>query len=192
MREVDIRRELHARIRHEHRAAPDTVVVEELGLCKGVARVDLAAVNGSLHGYEIKSERDTFERLPGQTRVYSQALDFVTLVIASNHGAAAPDAIPRWWGIIHAEEKDGRINLRRVRRARRNPAVDPVAVAQLLWRGEVLEELERIDAVTGFRSKPRALLWQRLTSTLSPKQLGDVVRRRLKTRRGWRDFGPSR
>ena len=33
--------------------------VEELGVCRGRVRVDVAVVNGTLHGYEIKSDRDS-------------------------------------------------------------------------------------------------------------------------------------
>jgi hypothetical protein len=187
MREIDIRRGLHARIRYEHRAEPDTVIVEELGLCKGVARIDMAAVNGILHGYEIKSAQDTFGRLASQAAIYSQALDFITLVVAPNHSAKASEAIPSWWGILQANSKDGVVTFRCVRRPKRNPSVNVEAVAQLLWRDEVLEELEHVDQAAGLRSKPRATLWRRLADVLPPDRLGDVVRHRLKTRQGWRE-----
>jgi len=58
MREIDIRRALLADVRQRHRDEPDTLIREELGVCQGIARVDLAVVNGSVHGYEIKSEQD--------------------------------------------------------------------------------------------------------------------------------------
>ena len=64
---------------------PQTLIVEELGIRQGAARVDVAVVNGSLHGYEIKSARDTLERLPKQSELYSSVFDTITLVTAENH-----------------------------------------------------------------------------------------------------------
>jgi hypothetical protein len=192
MREVDIRHNLYERIRREHRTEPDTVIVEELGLCKGIARVDMAAVNGNLHGYEIKSARDSFGRLPLQTAVYSQALDFVTLVVAPNHSAKAAQAIPEWWGILRVEERRGKVVFTVVRQPQRNPKVNAEAVAQLLWRDEVLDELERLNAADGVRSKPRGVLWHRLATVLAPEQVGAVVRHRLTIRQRWRRDSASR
>ena len=73
MRDIDIRR----RLRADERLHPwdsNTRIVEELGLCQGVARVDLAVVNGTIHGYEIKSERDTLTRLSGQAEIYNHII----------------------------------------------------------------------------------------------------------------------
>lgn len=75
-------------------AGEGSVVVEELGLCRGRVRVDLAVVNGSLHGYEIKSDRDSLDRLAGQADVYSKVLDQVTLVVGERHLAHAMDRVP--------------------------------------------------------------------------------------------------
>src|SRR4051812_45593489 len=80
MRDYDIRQELRQRLRKEHEGDPETLVIEELGLCQGQVRADIAVINGFMHGYEIKSERDTLERLPRQREVYEQCFDAVTLV----------------------------------------------------------------------------------------------------------------
>ena len=39
------------------------LLIHELGVCAGLARVDIALVNGSLHGFEIKSE--ALKSVPG-------------------------------------------------------------------------------------------------------------------------------
>ena len=96
---MDVREALHAKVLLAHRDDPHTLVVDELGLCEGEARVDIAVVNGFIHGFEIKSERDTLERLPHQVEVYSLVLDRVTLVVAENHAAHAMEVIPDWWGV---------------------------------------------------------------------------------------------
>lgn len=64
MRPCD-RRSSHVSARHAER-----LVVEELGLFHGASRVDLAVVGRSLHGYEIKSDRDSLDRLEQQAADY--------------------------------------------------------------------------------------------------------------------------
>src|SRR5579859_7106317 len=115
MRDIDIRQTLMNEMCRLHQGDSETLIVEELGLCQGMARVDVAVVNGSLHGYEIKSERDTLFRLPGQRDVYNRALDFVTIIAASAHVEKIHEMIPRWWGIWKAAQKGTEVQLQKVR-----------------------------------------------------------------------------
>lgn len=186
VRDVDIRRRLHEEVRRLHATEVGTLFVDELGLCQGVARIDLAVINGSLHGYEIKSECDTLDRLPGQRDVYSRALDFVTIVTSAKHAKKIRGSVPQWWGIWAAGSSATGITLRQVRRPRQNPSVDARAVVELLWREEVLEELEARELARGVRSKPRHELWTRLADSVPLPELCAVVRDRLKQRRCWR------
>jgi hypothetical protein len=186
MRDIDIRRKLRVDKRL-HFGEPDTRVVEELGLCQGIARVDLAVVNGTIHGYEIKSDSDTLARLPAQVEIYSRALDFVTIVTAPSHVSKIRKIVPKWWGIWTTVSDHNGIRLEVSREHRQNPKVDPFSVAQLLWREEALEALENEGLVSGVRSKPRKELWLRLASELPPEKLGHIVRDSLKRRRSdWR------
>jgi hypothetical protein len=186
MRDIDIRRKLLFD-RRLHFGDSDTRIIEELGLCQGIARVDIAVVNGSIHGYEIKSDRDTLVRLPGQVTVYSRALDFATVVTSPSHVDKVRKVIPPWWGIWTAVEGEGGPLLKESRKPRRNPAVVPFALAQLLWREEALQALEDQGLATGIRSKPREEMWRRLASDLPLDKLGCIVRDRLRGRRAdWR------
>jgi hypothetical protein len=190
MREIDIRQALIERL---DSGEPDTRIVEELGLCQGTARVDLAVVNGSIHGYEIKSERDTLVRLPGQIGIYNRALDLVTIVTAPNHAAKISKIVPPWWGIwITVQDTDGP-RLEGVREPERNTETSPFAIAQLLWREEALQALIDRGLAKGVRSKPREDLWRRLVSELTLEELGDIVRQRIRCRGGgWRSLAPVR
>ena len=182
MRDIDIRRALRTEKRL-HYGEPDTRVVEELGLCQGIARVDIAVVNGSIHGYEIKSEHDTLARLAGQIEIYNQALDFVTIVTAPAHGdKVIVGTVPNWWGVWIAELVDGRTRFDVVREARKNKDVVPFAMAQLLWRAEALLALEERSLAEGVRSRPRKELWYRLVSELPFEELSAIVRETLKLR----------
>jgi hypothetical protein len=69
----------------QHLGEPDTVIFEELGVQHGLSRIDLAVVNGELHGFEFKSDKDTLARLPEQAESYGRVFDRVTLVVGESH-----------------------------------------------------------------------------------------------------------
>jgi hypothetical protein len=186
MRDLDIRRALRSEMERWHREELDTLVLDELGLCEGAVRVDLAVVNGILHGYEIKSERDTLARLQGQAVAYSRSLDRVTIVVGPRHLDRVAAQVPLWWGLMLAEWTLAGIALYEARAPSDNPGVDPYAQAQLLWRDEVLDVLATRELDAGVRSKPRRELWRRLANELLPHEVGEAVRERLKSREGWR------
>jgi len=186
MRDVDIRRCLRAEMDRRHQADPGALILDEVGLCQGSARIDLAVVNGTIHGYEIKSEKDTLARLPAQSAIYTRALDFVTVVGSANHIAKLKEQVPHWWGLWSACPSKQGLTLKQIRKARLNPSIDLIAVAALLWREEALEELERRGLAKGLRSKPRQELWSKLANSLTQDELRLTVRERLKSRTRWR------
>lgn len=185
MRDLDVRRVLHKSLRKAH-DEPDTLVLDEFGLCQGAVRIDVAVVNGELQGYEIKSAKDTLQRLPAQAKHYSQVLDRVTLVVAENHMEAL-DIIPEWWGVkVASMGKRGAVHVKSLRRTRKNPSIDSYSLAQLLWKDECLDILSRLGKVRGLKSKPRKVVWEALTESLSLDELRDTVRQTLKSRSDWR------
>lgn len=187
MRDRDVRQALHTKVLHEHRDALDTLVLDEFGVRHGASRVDVVVVNGFLHGYEIKSDTDTLARLPSQIATYNEVFDRVTLVVGSKHAEKASFEIPDWWGIrVATEGARGGISFNVTRKAKKNPRINPVAVAELLWRDEVIEELQELGITGAVLRKPRAVLYQHLAESLGIDELRDTVRRRLKQRKSWR------
>lgn len=186
-RDIDIRASLHSVLRKEHKNEPDTLILDELGLCQGDARIDVAVVNGAINGYEIKSESDTLERLPRQTDAYNRVFDTVTILTASRFIEGIEDIIPEWWGITKAEmDADGIVHFFPYRTPHQNPSIDPIALAQLLWREEALSVLKERGLHKGLLSKPRQVLWSALAEQLELRDLQDEVRKRLKARSRWR------
>lgn len=190
MRDADVRSSLHRWLNDHHRGELSTTrILDELDIA-GQVRVDTVVLNGSFAGFEIKSASDTLRRLPRQVEVYSQVLDYATLVVARNHSAKARDLLPSWWGVIEATSRPDGVALRSVRKARRNATIDPMTLCTLLWRQEVLAELELHDAAKGVRGKPNWVLWERLAETVDSETLRDAVRERLKARSEWRAGTP--
>ena len=191
MRDGDIRPVLLDRLRILYGADPTTIIVEELGLHCGTVRADVAVINGCLKGYEIKSAKDTLERLNRQSDGYGKVFDTVTLVLGESHLEQAQQVVPNWWGIevAHATGPSAGVFLTSFRTESANPGIDPLAVAQLLWREEVLAILSAGSPSGILSKKPRSYLWQALIDFLPLEQLKHVVRDALKSRTRWRVGG---
>ncbi|MBN8226696.1 sce7726 family protein [Corallococcus macrosporus] len=186
MRDFDVRQALTASLKAAHAGEPGTLIREELGLEHGQVFVDVAVINGELHGYELKSERDTLARLPRQVEAYSAVLDRATLVVSTRHVEQAIGLVPAWWGIkTAATQRDGSVKLRHLRKARRNPQQQMPAMVRLLWRDEALSLLESLGAAKGLRSNPRKMLYERVVELLPAEALRAEVRRLLKVREDW-------
>lgn len=183
-----IRATLKKKLELSYRGDSDTKIIEELGVAHGAARVDVAVVNGAIHGYELKSDLDTLYRLPEQMRLYNLVLDQVTLIVGKNHLHEAFKIVPDWWGITIAKTRKSnkKIVFCNIREAEQNPNQDGLAIARLLWRQEALDILEDINQVRGVRSKPRETIYKRLTESLDNETLKARVREHLRTRVNWR------
>lgn len=182
LRDAEVRPALRSLLRLEHADEEDSVFIEELGFCGGRVRIDLAVVNGRLHGYEIKSDRDTLERLDRQLDIYNRILDRATLVVGERHVDQARALLPAWWGLLRVEARPEGPRFTVIRRGRRNRQRDARALAELLWRDEALALLERQDAAKGVRSKPRYAVWDRLCEHFTLEEISAEVRNCLKTR----------
>ncbi|MEQ5776308.1 sce7726 family protein [Thalassospira sp. NFXS8] len=187
MRDIDVRQALERQVLRDHNADPNTLVVHELGVLGGASRVDIAVVNGSLHGIEIKSDKDTLGRLSEQSRAYSRIFDKVTIVCGERHFEKVEECVPAWWGIkVAVSGPRGGIEFSQERFPKLNRSQEPEALASLLWKDEALDVLEKHGVAKGVRSKNKAAIYRRLAECLSVDILRDAVRDRLKTRVGWR------
>lgn len=185
LRDIDIRAALWRHLRDEH-TAPDTLIVDELGIACSTARVDVAMLNGSFSGFEIKSDVDSLSRLASQANTYDGVFDYITLVTGPRHFTAARAVVPKHWGLIRARASaDGPV-LRPVRQPKYNRHVDPMTLAMMLWRDELVEELKSRDAYRGLSSRPKGALWERLVAVTPVDELRTVVRERIKARGHWR------
>lgn len=185
-----IRSALTEILRKRHAQDKELRIIEELGVRHGNVRIDIAVVNGIMHGYEIKSDRDTLERLPEQMREFNTVFDQLTLVVGKQHLYHAIHMVPDWWGITIAKvNSKGRVIFNIIREPEENKSQDKVSIARLLWREEALRILEEYDQARGVRSKPREFVYQRLADVLEADILKERVRKILLVpREDWR-FG---
>lgn len=185
MRAGEILCAVEARLRREHRRRR-TVYRREWSICVGATRVDIAAINGSITGCEVKSAQDNFGRLESQMRLYSAVLDTAVLVVEGNVAAAhAEGIIPDWWGLWSASKKTNGVGLEFVRAPAPNPAPDALSIAQLLWRDEAYDVLDRRGLSMGLRKATRWRLWEALADQLPLLVLQREARAAIKARQGW-------
>lgn len=186
MRDRDVRRALLDLLQDQHRGDAGTIILEEMGIWAGTARIDVAVVNGELTGFELKSERDTLARLPDQAEIYGLVFDRVYLVTTEKHLRKANVIIPSWWGsLVVRPHIDGSLDITERRKGRLNPKIDPRILAKLLWREEALFILNKHGLDAGFRSKSAGVLHDRLAERLDITTLRNSVRRALKERSSW-------
>lgn len=186
-----IRHALREKLTALHSNDPRLRIIDEMGIKHGAARIDMAVINGVLHGYEIKSDRDTLLRLPEQMNVYNSVFDQVTLVVGKSHLFDAINIVPDWWGIEIAKiDHNDVVIFSCIRKAQDNPMQDSISIARLLWREEALEILESRGEATGLRSKPRRLIYEKLACVLDKNTLSEKVRGVLFSRPDWRLDAP--
>lgn len=178
----EIRSELRALLQELHSVDEETVLLEELGICQGRARIDLAVVNGVIHGYEIKSDRDNLRRLRKQVGIYNKVVDKATLVVGCAHLSESLALVPDWWGVMQVEARAGEVHFETVRRACVNPQVEVRSLVELLWRDAAISLLDQKDATWGVRSKPRRMVWDRICEQFEKHEIATAVRNQLRFR----------
>lgn len=127
------------RAAHQYFKTTCNHLVDELKVCGGQARIDLAVLsNDTIHGVELKSDGDRLHRLPHQMMVYSRAMHRVTIISGFKHMYDVLEMVPRWWGVLSAEYNDsGAVIIDTVRDGQQNPSVDKCALLQFLNKSQL-------------------------------------------------------
>lgn len=185
VRDRDVRLAVLRALSAEHGADTNTRIVEEMGIWSGTVRIDVAVINGRLSGFELKSNRDTLDRLPSQVELYSRVFDHVFLVAGEKHATRALDLIPAWWGLTVATCTSCGIALEPVRKSDLNPSPDLTLLAKLLWKDEALAILDARGLAKGWRSKSASAIHSHLAAELPHEDLSAEVRAVLKARKQW-------
>jgi hypothetical protein len=187
MTEHDVREALHDTVITQlYYEDPVTRVIDEFVLEQGKHRVDVAAINGELHAFEIKSANDTLDRLTEQQESYNKIFDRITIVVDERHVAEATKIVQPWWGLTAVSCRDGKPFLDKIWEPRPNFKQDAYALCQLLWREEAFCVLESNRLSAGMRHQTRKLMWQKLARELPLERIKEAVRRKLKYRQNWR------
>jgi hypothetical protein len=187
MHDSDIRQILLKSLSQRYSKSKNTMLVEELGLFQGDARIDIAVINGSLHGYEIKSDRDNFSRVSSQLQAYSKIFDYLTFVVGATHMSKAQKILPSWCGLSVVEKVAGELKIKKIRKPKKNDLIDANSLVQLIWKDEALNVLRELGSHKGLSKAIRTTIWSRLVEQVSLPKLKKIIRHTLLSRQYWRD-----
>ena len=181
-RDPDIRSVLMCELGKEFSNPSHDLILEEFG-CKTV-RIDVAVVNGSLHGFEIKSDSDSLIRLGAQVDQYGRIFDFMTLICGRKLFSAARKVVPDWWGLRLARIENGAVTLAEIRRPKQNRFQDKAALARMLWKDEALRCLRRKGYKNVTSKNSAQEIWDEAAKRLEVRTLADEARFAIKARGG--------
>jgi hypothetical protein len=187
LRDKDVRAAIHRHLVPILIGGAPSRVLDEFSLCNGESRIDVAIINGKLHGVEIKSDADSLERLDRQIETYGRVFDTVTIVCGHNHLLAVQHRVPEWWGIYCATaDQVENVRLVKIKSGTFNDMVDAHSVVQFLWKKEIVLLLEAAGCGKGASRKPCRGLWPELAAAYPLENLKAAVREVLRNRDDWR------
>ena len=134
--------------------------LQEIEIDKTRADV-LMVLEDSLVGLEIKSDADTFARLPQQIPCYDRYFDRNYIVIGVSHLGSVKERVPAHWGIITAEIFRGEYEFCMLRDAVPNPKLRINTRLMLLWKSE-LAHLQEFYGLPAYKQKSKAFIRKKL------------------------------
>ena len=184
MKDFQIRQILHETELAKFHRDGVSKVVDEMKLPAAQARIDVAIINGSFHGYEIKGASDTLIRLPNQIQAYSYVFDYLTIVTEEKYCEKIIEIVPEWVGVSVCKDT-GRKKISVKQKALSNPDKNKFYIAKLLWHDELVTVLSELKIP--FKKKYRNwILCEILAQNLDIVTLSDIVREKIKKRTDWR------
>ncbi|MCR5795571.1 MAG: sce7726 family protein [Solobacterium sp.] len=147
--------------------------LEELTV--GRARADIVMVTpNALYGIEIKSDADTYTRLPAQVRNYNKFFDYNFIAAGSTHAHHAAEHVPEHWGIISMEVVDGKADFYIVRLPRRNPKCALKNKLSILWRPE-LAEIQQRNGMFRYRERSKKFVQEKILEKIEAERLHEEI-----------------
>ena len=157
---------------------PGGVRIDELPT--GTTRADVVHITEYfMHGYEVKGDGDTLQRVANQLRCYAEVYDFVTFIVTEKHLPKLLPLLPEWVGVLLASAE----GLRPYRAAAYNATVERAPLARLLLLDEVKQYLLALGLVGVSTLRLREVSQFLRTTQLVPLSgLAQYVRQRLMAR----------
>lgn len=162
-------------------------VFQEFGIMEGSVIADIVTIDmfdGTISGYEIKSDDDNFRRFPKQMDAYSKVFDFNHLIIGSRLSRQVNEncECPSGWGIEIAHEAE----LETIRHSARNMSASVYELVRLIWRNEAYALLKRHGLGKRMSAASRGRMWAVLCERVDTCVLRSEILRTITERKGWK------
>lgn len=141
--DIDVRNLVLSELNSLYSDRNDTKIINEMGLIHGKSRIDIAVINETLHGYELKSESDSLRRLGRQVEYYSKIFERMTLIIDRKFLEPANTLIPKWWGISVLNSDYSKTV--QIRKGRKIKTRDYNSLLAILWKKELDGLVDYLD-----------------------------------------------
>lgn len=158
----------------------NTKIINELGIDYGSSRVDIAVVNGIIHGYEIKSDVDTLNRLPRQISYYDKLFQRMTIVSTGKYYEQIMQMVPSWWGIKIVSKDNLRLITKRKGRYRNQQ--DKEILLKLLWKKDLEDLVDYVNLPKFYKKYRKNKLLNIFMQEVDLKTAQDFVYSTLKKR----------
>ncbi len=148
----------------------------------GTTRADVVHITEHfMHGYEVKGDGDTLQRVQNQLRCYAEVYDFVTFVVTEKHLPRLLPLLPEWVGVLVAPAGGGGLHAHRA--AGYNATVQHAPLAALLWVEEIKQYLLARGLAGASTLRQREIAqFLRTSHTVPLSHLARYVRERLMAR----------
>lgn len=148
-------------------------IIEEKQM--GKSRADIMMVlPDMIAGIEIKSDADTYERLKRQVRDYDKYFDRNIIVVGSTHALRVREHVPENWGIISAEEENGKFDFYIVREPALNLKRKIKLKMSFLWRTELADILSK-NGMCRYTGKSKAFVSDRIIEKVPEEVLNRQI-----------------
>ena len=143
------------------------------------ARADIVMItDGSITGIEIKSDADSYARLPNQVKTYDKFFDKNIIVVGSTHAAHAAEHVPSYWGIISVENIAGALDFLVIREPGANPKLDWKKKLWIMWRPELAALQEQFD-IPKYKQKSKEFVIGKIAERAGTKIEIDALNRAI-------------
>lgn len=114
------------------------------------SRVDMASVNGTSIGYEIKTEYDNLQRLEKQIADYSRILEYVYVVCPDSMIPDVLSTIPDYCGIFSYDGRRSNASFKVFSEAKKSPNLDVSTMVRCMLKEERKNAFQetRVEAIT--------------------------------------------
>lgn len=159
----------------------DTIIIDEFSGGYSTARIDISVLNGSFHGYEIKSERDTLERLPNQIEYYRKIFEYITIVTTEKYIEKISQIVPDFFGIFIVQKNRNGLKLKKIKSPKKNKNIDYWELSKLLWKDE-LKEILKENKIKKVSSLTRLELTKKVAENIPSNIIKKFVLMKIKNR----------
>ncbi len=144
-------------------------IYEELKIRSSIADV-VVVLEDKLIGIEIKSDSDTYTRLPTQIKDYNHFFDYNYIAVGTTHTKQVHKHIPEHWGILSVAETENGYYIEQLRPAKPTPRLKVSYQIKLLWRLELNNILSK-NKLPQYKQKSKRFVQLKLLEKLTPEKL---------------------